>query len=446
MSDYRLQSLAQALEDRNNRRPQNNSNDEVNQESKNREARHKWEATLKSRGNAYLLTPAGKLYTATINGNVAEMESIMAQHKLSPDVLVTIGNENMNQYPILAYAVMKGQTEAAEFLMDKGANVNILLQKNDYSIYSTILLYAFESDTMRIVNKILSKPTTPDFINRHHYQDVYNPHAEWMVQVSSTALTLAINKSNIELVQRLIQLGADVTLEIRILDRDGELKEKTPIEIALEEKKYEIATILRQAGAARPSLYKIRHYVNINTLNWVFQNYPRDFGLPPDYSKTLGIREILFTLSNLRDPDVIRDFFMIDYSSVINEVNSDGNTILMVAVLNNNLWLVKYALRDGAKTAIQRADGNTALHLAAISASTKTGADKVDAVAIVDFLLTKNPILTKIKNKQGYLARDPRLGVTKDISDLIYSKTPWFAKNANKKGGSRKTRRTRRIR
>ena len=416
----------------------------VNRESEARAAHQAWEREQQAKTDQYLHTPAGMLYTATITGNITEMEYLMNTYKLKPTTLVRENKTHSNrEYQVLAFAVLYGQAEAAEFLIDKGANVNLLLGSYGNEDSGSILTLA-AGFNMRIAKKILSKRLSPQFVNAFEYHDVYYPAAEWNVQLSSTALTIAILSSNIEVVQLLIQAGADINLGVRTLkERDryryDQLKTRTPIELALQEKQYEIAALLKQAGATRPSLYNIRNDVDINTFNWVFQHYPTEFGLPPDYTNTMGKREILFTISNLRKPEILHDFFSISYASVINDINSDGNTIVMVAAMNNNLLLVQYALRDGAKTAIKRADGNTALHLAAISASTKTGSDKQDAISIVELLVRTNPMLTKIRNKQGYLARDPRLGVTKEITDLIYSKTPWFAKNADKKGGARKT-------
>lgn len=408
--------------------------------------------------NKYLKSPEFMLCLATIKDDIDAMASVMTENNLSPDLKIYyldeelhIKNDLYDNVPksLLSIAFYKKNQKAISFLIDKGANFLELIRfgPNEEPYYLTTLYIAVENKLTDVVNKILSKKPSSEFIN-------YN-------MAGRTALKLAINISNIEYVKLLLQAGANV---------NGVGRGCSPLELALaratENDSYEIADFLKQSGAAMPSMRnrQIKEYGvylnhNLNSLNWILKNYLSSFGLPDNTyaQEPMNPEDILFKIAHLKNKNFIEQGFFNwtqdSYDSeqehrrriflikpLLNKTDSSGNTALMAAVSANNYILTVHLINFGAKTAIKNNEGNTALHLAALNATSKTGEQRQNAIKIINHLIDKNQALTKIKNNNGYGAGNPKLGVNAEITKLIHGRKPWFgAKNTNKanKGGAK---------
>ncbi len=408
--------------------------------------------------NKYLESPEIMLYNAIINEDTDAMSEIMTKHNLNPDsqILYLDSNKDIKfeagrvTTSLLNLAFGKKKLRVINFLIDSGANYQQPFYLRNHG--TTTLIEALNADYTDIINQILSKNPPPDFIN------IY------METGSQTALKSAVQKGNIAYVKQLVQAGADINETKWAF---GRIDYITPLYLALVLKFYEIADFLKESGATRPSMRNLKDggielAHDLKSLNWIIKNYPSDFGIPSNTYGDETPENILFKIANLKKSNLLELEFFSGYRGpqygymwnsiqpyedrmnllkpVLNNIDSNGNTALMVATQANNFILVEYLIRFGAKTAIQNNEGNTSLHLAALNTIGKTGEERQTAINIINRLIQVNQALTKIKNNAGYGAGNPKLGVDADITKLIHGQKPWFRTiNTNKtmQGGRR---------
>jgi ankyrin repeat protein len=139
-------------------------------------------------------------------------------------------------------------------------------------------------------------------------------------------------------------------------------------------------------------------------------------------------------------------------SDKINYIDNGGNSILMLAINSRNLYLIDKLLDlPYLKTAHQRQDGKTALHLLATDANYwRSHNSMVETyLRLIKKLLDKNPALANIKNTNGRGPGNPKyVEPNGKVRKYIKSRKSWMwnpHKNTNKVGGRKTLRRKRSI-
>lgn len=397
------------------------------------------QARRKAVFDAYEKTPDAMLWDALYDGDIDKMASIMDKHKLSPDLKIAYvdregkmlrGLTQKDTLSLLKIAFARANSRAICFLIDKGANYKEMFDLGLGKKY-TILYMALSYNFTDVMDKILSLNPPREFID------------------DDETFELAIRKGNMGFLKKLIAAGA----------------KPRSVRLALLYNQYEIADYLKQSGAERPYMRDIDYEFNLMALNWIVKNYLADLGLPSN-TYTNGSsdpNDILFKIVNLKNPALLAQFFNADIGyeawskgrltqlrPCLDRLNSEGNNPLMAAIVANNSHLTNILLniiKWGGKISIQNNEGNTSLHLAALAAKGKTGDERAEWIKIINRLIDLNQWLTKIKNKAGYGAGNPKLGVNAEITKLIHGRKPWFAvKKTNKvtAGGSKVSKKTRR--
>lgn len=155
----------------------------------------------------------------------------------------------------------------------------------------------------------------------------------------------------------------------------------------------------------------------------------------------------LFNYSTIKDPaflaHLFEKYFKKEKINVLEPYTS--KSLLMKAVIENNVALVDLLISNNAKTALKDTSGRTALHYAVINNSRMTGDDKTVAFDIVKKLIEANPALPNIKNYSEpkpmgpgnpFYAKNPIVrSYIKSRKSGLFSKK----KNTNaQKGGRRK--------
>jgi ankyrin repeat protein len=164
--------------------------------------------------NAESLDGAIPMYVAA-EGGYADILSLLHQHGGDVHWKTCFGG-----FSSLGIALIRGKLEAAQFLLDCGAEINA--QDNGYR---SPLFLAVEGGHIEITRMLLKRGARTDFIDVLH----------------CTPLHIAVSMSNIQGVRLLLEHGADVNV------RDG--AGETPSQIALQMREDEIAKLLSEYGA-----------------------------------------------------------------------------------------------------------------------------------------------------------------------------------------------------
>lgn len=125
----------------------------------------------------------------------------------------------------LHHAVRWGRTDIARLLLDAGADVTI----DNIDGHETPLILAVWAGRTDCTRLLLEKRDCSREINKR-------------IEGVTTLLHMAVEEGHTEIVRLLLQHGADVNIKRRLFH-------DTPLALAISEKREEIATLLRQAGA-----------------------------------------------------------------------------------------------------------------------------------------------------------------------------------------------------
>jgi ankyrin repeat protein len=307
-----------------------------------------------------------QLFEAVASADAAAVEELLAAGA-NPDAVKPSG------YPILKQAVLDSikshNTEIVALLVENGADVNQLDGGGQ-----AVLPLAAGAPQPEIVQLLLDAGADPNGRSSVNVEDVG-------MLASAPALTHAILANNLEVVELLIDRGADVELAesggdltpihvaasldrapmIEILLKNGANPDppgnKTPLHIASEIQKVRSAQVLLDGGA-NPNAQTERGKTALI--------YAVSLGQTPQFGST-GIVTVL--LEGGADPNL---------------ADENGKTVLHYAAAKGKDEAVRILIAHGASIDLPDKDGNTALHSAARSGRTKVVAALIELGAALE--------------------------------------------------------------
>jgi len=175
-------------------------------------------------------------------------------------------DEPENSPTLLMRAVLYGDIEAAQLLLDAGANPNeeeVVLLEDGTSLPTTALSYAVSQGLNKTADLLLNEGAIPTFLDAHqalvtgdvsmlerivsHHAGLIQERAGLSLRVpilsGATLLYLAVIGGNISTIKWLVGQGADVNA---ISDIGA-----TPLDVAIGQGKNDVADYLRSAGGIR---------------------------------------------------------------------------------------------------------------------------------------------------------------------------------------------------
>jgi ankyrin repeat protein len=307
-----------------------------------------------------------QLFEAVSAADAAAVEELLAAGA-NPDAVKPSG------YPILKQAVLDSiknhNTEIVTLLVENGANVNQLDGGGQ-----AVLPLAAGASQFEVVQLLLKAGADPNGTSSVNVEDVG-------MLADAPALTHAILANNLEVVQLLIDHGADLALAesgagltplhvaasldrarvIEILLANGANPDppgnKTPLHIASEIQKVRSAQVLLD-GDANPNAQTERGKTALM--------YAVSLGQTPQFGST-GIVTVL--LEGGADPNL---------------ADENGKTVLHYAAAKGKDDAMRILIAHGASMDLQDNDGNTALHSAARSGRNKGVSVLIELGAAVD--------------------------------------------------------------
>ena len=320
-------------------------------------------------------------------------------------------------YTALMLACRFNSPDVVKFLVNNGSDINIQNKKG----YKAVDL-ALKNPSMKTREsiKVLKYLLNNGFFEACRVQDFtritkyLKAGANINVKDSSgnTALILAVRRNQKELVDSLLQSNADVNIQ----NKDG----NTALMFAVSKKcvtqypnsyaKIKIQTSQGNMGLLSAVARNQRGIVRAlleSGANVFMQNNDGNTALifavsanqielanilldyNANYANSIGVNTI--NNAGYKASDYARKYFK--NLTDINAQDSNGNTALILAVIHNQIELVKFLIKVGANIDKQNNDGNTALMFAASGNQSK----------IVNLLLNYNADVN-IKNNKGYKA------------------------------------------
>ena len=264
-----------------------------------------------------------------------------------------------------------GITPLLSAVQNKNEQITKLLIKkkaNQYFVFSKLI----EQKDISLIKWFIEKGA--DINTQNKDGNFAETRIKWWEEQQNkdgkSALHLAVQKGNIELVKLLIKAGADVNIS----NNYG----WTALHFAVRDNAIELVKLLLKAGAD----------VNMsNDIGWTVLHFlPLDHDMIENYKKILqlllsagadinaqtidGLSALHFaTFVDLSPKTTAEKTFehvklLLNSGADINLQNNRGETVLHLAVRDNAIELVKLLLNSGADINLQKNDGETALHFA----------------------------------------------------------------------------------
>jgi len=260
---------------------------------------------------------------------------------------------------------------------------------------------------------------------------------------NNTAIEVAISTRNQELIDRLLKIeGIDLVFErsTALIDvitgfSNSKLTNELVEKILSINSSYDFVSMFKnkaiEQAIYKNNLYSLKKIVEIEK------------GVPINVFTYIGY------VSNEEIVDYLLGFAD---SDKINYIDNGTNSILMLAINSRNLYFIDKLLDlPYLKTAYQRRDGKTALHLLATDANYWRSYNSMSEtyLRLIKKLLDKNPALANIKNTNGRGPGNPKyVEPNGKVRKYIKSRKSWMwspHKNTNKVGGRKTLRRKRSV-
>ena len=135
-----------------------------------------------------------ELWQATLDGNIEKIKEILEESKRHPDSLIFEFERpgKIMKHPLFLRASMaknKNKYEVMNYLLEKGANINITTEDG-----TTALHHAVANDDKELVSYLLEKGADPEIVNNHALKPA----------------SLAISTNNTSMLQFLVDKGIDL--------------------------------------------------------------------------------------------------------------------------------------------------------------------------------------------------------------------------------------------
>ena len=303
--------------------------------------------------------------------NSAENGDIMAV-KLFLTAGMNININNSEKRTALEQAIYKGRIEVVDFLLSKNADPNINNGK--------ALQIAIEKGSIDLVKKLLNKGATSNSgvplivaLNAARFdiakillaKGIDNPNVIWN---GDTPLTIAVKKSNIEIIQNLLNSGANPNIW-------DSYPHKTLLMIAAENGSKDTVNALLKGGASVDASYGSPGYL-FSALRLAVEKNHTDVvkallvaGANPNIGydiKNFSNHDILSTAVQKRLVDIVGALLESKANpNVIEGGNvNDYGTPLMEAIVNGDIAIAKMLLQHGANINAISQHKKTALSVA----------------------------------------------------------------------------------
>jgi ankyrin repeat protein len=290
----------------------------------------------------------------------------------------------------LCRAVEIGYKDVVKYLIEKGASVDIkynnLIEKGasvDIKYNNeTPLGYAIRNDKIKIA-RLLLKHTK----NLHMHNDEYRPlmhkvasHncnleiAEFLLEqgfdinarsnLGNTPLHTAISLEKLKIAMLLIEKGADVNIRNE--------KGQTPLHLAVEKgspEMFQLHTAISLEKLKIIAMLLIEKGADVNIRNEKGQtplHLAAEKGSPEMFQLLIAAQGALYIKNNVGKTvlDLAEQISYVEIiADLIGRTNNDKQTLLHLAILKNNLPVVKYLLKFNTNKAKDKF-GNTPLHVA----------------------------------------------------------------------------------
>jgi ankyrin repeat protein len=354
-------------------------------------------------------TGASPLIYASIIGDIECMKILL-------DNGANINVIDINGRTPIFYALESGQIDALKLLIDKGADLNKKDKKGN-----TLLDFATINRNFEVIKLLLENGIDINYKNtngesllitatllnsdENNVSDLFHllfnkgarKYIDEFDNQQITPLMYAIGSQNIDLIELLLQNGADIK---NVKTYNG----KTALDIAEGLEKNDInKTIYKLFIDTDKSRYKLIKAVAMGNLDEA-QTFINE-GIPINIKNNNGdnlLQTACFKTINL---DMVKLLLKNGVGEFINNQNKMGATALMYAVYQNNLPLVKLLLENGAMEGINDQDlnGLTALMTAVLQ----------DDLEIVTLLLEQGADIS-LRDKFGNTA----LKLSKDSTEI----------------------------
>lgn len=211
----------------------------------------------------------------------------------------------------LMFAVIMNRLDAVEFLLTKGADLEIPDQDE-----RTPLFYALENEKdISIVNTLLNAGAETS-INVHGY----NYHA----------LIYALRVENPEDYSEIVKLLLDKGVDVNVVDESDEGSDDSPL------------------------LFAIRNDFDMDIIKRLIEK-----GANVNYVNAENDSALLEAVYSGEKTELVR--FLLDKGASVNMINEEGSTPLIIASVNGYTEIVKLLIEKGANVNIQNNGGDSAL-------------------------------------------------------------------------------------
>lgn len=307
----------------------------------------------------------------TIKHNKLDMLRLLLS--LGADPNRSTVRESSEEYPLLVWASLRGDTEAVLLLAENGAKLN-----ENSSEGRAALHYAVSRDNLKVVDALLGKGADPNIKDRE----------------GRPALALAVNQDNVKIISALLEKGADPNVK----NRDG----RAPLALAIHNERWESFRVLApkadlktEDGESRTPLLQAVAGRSTSTISALL-----DARADINAASTGGDLPLMMSI-RLGDSDLTRFLLLkgartdrpagehasaleyavrigqleqakvlLDAGANVNARNREGETPLFSSAKKGNAAMTRLLLRYGADWRLDSQKGETALDVAERERST----------------------------------------------------------------------------
>ncbi|MFM2200354.1 MAG: hypothetical protein RL769_409 [Pseudomonadota bacterium] len=319
---------------------------------------------IKGGANVNLATNAGQsvLMLALINGKLEIAKKLI-------EAVENVNHEDVYGITALMIASRSGYSEVVKELIKKNAEINTK-DKSGYTALIVASQYGHFEVVKELIKKLIEKGLGVDSKNEKGY----------------TALIVASQHGHLEVVKELIKNGAKVDLK----NNNGQ----TALMHASQNRSFEVVNELLKNGADLTGITEdFMNSIQSQVIKDNIKKY-QDFYSKKDNEEILY--QIQVSLSEyLSDSKALTDFSTINFPddrgqvqsielnfNAISNIYNFQNHLLMIALQNDNLNVVKKLIENGVDINLKDGYGNTALilasqrgHLEVVKELIKNGAD-----------------------------------------------------------------------